>query len=215
MHIKICGLRDPAAVVAAAEGGARYIGFVFFEKSPRYVAPMVARDLAGDIPPGICKVALVVNPDDAVLDALVRDVPLDMLQLHGSETPERVAEIRARHGLPVMKAIGVADADDLADLNVYAQVADQILVDAKPPKGAEVPGGNGVPFDWTLLQGRRWAVPWMLSGGLTQDNVHEAIRLTGAQQIDLSSGVERARGEKDPALIRSFLRTCNAAPAKT
>jgi phosphoribosylanthranilate isomerase len=192
-------------VRAAVEAGAAYIGLVFFPKSPRNVDVETAAALALEVPPGVAKVALVVDADDALLDAITAAVPLDMLQLHGHESPARVAEIRARYGLPVMKAVGIADAGDLAKLDDYMPVADQILVDAKPPKGAEVPGGMGVPFDWRLIAGRHWPKPWMLAGGLTPENVAAAIRLTGARQVDVSSGVERAPGEKDEALIRAFI----------
>ena len=165
----------------------------------------LAAELALEVPPGVVKVALSVNADNAFLDHLVETVPLDMLQLHGSESPERVAEVQARYGLPVMKVVGVADENDLATLDDHLSVADQILVDAKAPKGAVLPGGNGVSFDWRLIAGRRWPIPWMLAGGLTAANVAEAVRLTGARQVDLSSGVESAPGVKDPDLIRAFL----------
>ncbi|MEX0301720.1 MAG: phosphoribosylanthranilate isomerase, partial [Leisingera sp.] len=157
-------------------------------------------------------VALVVNATDAELDAITGAVPLDMLQLHGKESPERVAEVRARYGLPVMKAVGIADASDLPQIALYEQVADQLLIDAKPPKEAELPGGNGLAFDWRLLAGRKyWQKPWMLAGGLTPDNVAEAIRMTGARQVDVSSGVESAPGVKDTALIESFTKAALAA----
>jgi phosphoribosylanthranilate isomerase len=162
IRVKICGLREQAHVAAAVEGGAAYVGFVFFPKSPRFVDLVTARALAVEVPPGVAKVALTVDADDAALGALTDAVPLDMLQLQGSETPERVAEVRARFGLPVMKAMGVAVAADLDALDAYAAVADQILLDAKAPKGAARPGGNGVPFDWRLIAGRRFAKPWML-----------------------------------------------------
>lgn len=204
-RVKICGLSRPADVTACANAGAAYVGFVFFAKSPRNVSLEVAKALAVDVPAGIAKVALTVNADDAMLDGLLDTVPLDMLQLHGSESPERVAEVRARYGLPVMKAVGIADESDLASLADYGSVADQILVDAKPPKSAELPGGNGLSFDWRLIAGRRWSVPWMLAGGLTPTNVAEAIRLTGASQVDVSSGVESAPGTKDADLIHRFV----------
>ena len=203
--VKICGLTRPEDVVAAAEAGARYAGLVFFAKSPRNVSIEVARSLAVEVPMGIAKVALVVNPTDAEIDAICAAVPLDILQLHGSETPERVLELRARTGLPVMKAVGIADASDLAKLEVYEAVADQILVDAKPPKDAVLPGGNGVSFDWRLISARRWPKPWMLAGGLTPENVAEAVALTGAPQVDVSSGVESAPGVKDADLIAAFV----------
>ncbi len=203
--VKICGLTTPADVAACAQAGAVYCGLNFFGKSPRYVAPATARELALAAPVGLAKVGLVVDAGDDLLDAILAEVPLDMLQLHGKETPARVAEVRARYGLPVMKAVGVAEAADLAALTAYEAVADQILVDAKPPKGAVLPGGNGVAFDWRLLQGREWTKPWMLAGGLTPANVGEAIRLTGARQVDTASGVESAPGVKDAGLIRAFV----------
>ncbi len=205
MQVKICGLRDAANIKAAAEAGARYIGLVFFEKSPRNVSLEQAAELALEVPLGLAKVALTVNASNTFLDALTEKVPLDMLQLHGSESPARVAEIRNRYGLPVMKAVGVADEGDLPMLAAYEAVADQILVEAKPAKHAALPGGNGVPFDWRLIAGRQWQKPWMLAGGLGIGNVAEAIRLTGATQVDLSSGVETAPGVKDPALIKAFI----------
>lgn len=204
--VKICGLRDNANIRAAAQAGARYVGFVFFPKSPRHIEIQDAASLAASVPMGVCKVALTVNADDAMLDALTQAVPLDMLQLHGSESPERVAQVKARYGLPVMKAVGVADRTDLAQLDLYAGVADQLLVDAKPPKGADLPGGNGLAFDWQLLAGRVWRSPWMLAGGLTPDNVAEAIKRTGARQVDVSSGVESEAGVKDPDLIRALVQ---------
>ena len=210
LSVKICGLSRAEHVAAAVEAGAKYVGFVFFPKSPRNVSLETARDLAIDVSPGVAKVALVVNPDDAFLDALTATVPLDMLQLHGSESPARVAEIKARYGLPVMKAVGVGDANDLSALDAYGQVADQLLVDTKPPKGADLPGGNGETFDWTLISGRRWPVPWMLAGGLTKENVAEAVRVTGTRQVDLSSAVETAPGQKDSGLIRGFLAATQA-----
>ncbi len=206
IRVKICGLREARHVAAAVEAGAGYLGFVFFEKSPRNVSIAQARDLAVEVPIGVAKVALTVNADNAMLDAICDAVPLDMLQLHGSESVERVAEVRARYGLPVMKAVGVADAGDLAALDAYGLAADQLLVDAKPPKGAALPGGNGLAFDWRLIANRRWTAPWMLAGGLTPDNVAEALQFTGARQVDVSSGVESAAGVKDAELIASFVK---------
>jgi phosphoribosylanthranilate isomerase len=211
VRVKICGLREEAHVAAAVEAGARYVGFVFFAKSPRNVTVGTAARLAATVPPGVAKVALVVDATDAELDAIVAAVPLDMLQLHGNESPERVAVIRARHGLPVMKAVGIAGPEDVEKIALYGKVADQILVDAKAPKGAAVPGGNGLAFDWTLIARKYWPCPWMLAGGLTPDNVAEAIRLTGARQVDVSSGVELAPGVKDAGLIRAFVAAAQAA----
>ena len=208
-RVKICGLRDEAGLQAAVDAGASYVGLVFFPKSPRNVSIEQAAIVAKAAPVGIAKVALVVDADNALLDAITDVVPLDILQLHGKESPARVAEVRARYGLPVMKALGVADATDLAAIDAYAQVADQILIDAKPPKSADLPGGNGLAFDWKLIAGRRFAVPWMLAGGLVPENVAEAVRLTGVQQVDVSSGVEASVGVKDSQLISDFIRAAN------
>lgn len=202
--IKICGLRRPADVAAAVDAGARYLGFVFFPRSPRAVTVAEAEALGRDLAPGLARVGLFVDPDDVVLDAVLASAPLDIIQLHGGESPARVAEVRARTGLPVMKAIGVAGPDDLARIAGFAGVADLLLLDAKAPAGAALPGGNGSAFDWRLLAGQRLAKPWFLAGGLTPDNVAEALRVTGAPGVDVSSGVERAPGDKDPARIAAF-----------
>lgn len=207
VSVKICGLANVDDVRACADAGANYVGLVFFEKSPRNITIPAARELALAAPLGLAKVALVVNPSDAELDAITGTVPLDMLQLHGRETPERVTEVKARYGLPVMKAVGIADGDDLPKLESYFGVADQILVDAKPPKGGELPGGNGLSFDWRLIAGRRWPCPWMLAGGLTPENVAEAVKMTGAKQVDVSSGVEDAPGQKNAELIQKFVQS--------
>ena len=205
VNVKFCGITESADIPAAILAGARYVGFVFFERSPRNLDLGDAAFMAGSVPEGIAKVALTVDADDAALDRIVEAVPLEMLQLHGAETPDRVAAVRDRYGLPVMKAVGVADEGDLAALDEHARAADQILVDAKAPKSAALPGGNGLAFDWRLIAGRRWPVPWMLAGGLTAVNVAEAIRLTGARQVDVSSGVESAPGIKDPAAMTAFV----------
>lgn len=210
VSVKICGLSTVADVAAAAKSGVSYVGFVFFEKSPRHVGFEQARALAVETPTGVAKVALTVNADDAFLDALTAQVPLDMLQLHGSETPERVSQVKARYGLPVMKALGVADASDLPAIDHYSAVADQLLIDAKPPKDADLPGGNGLAFDWQLLADRKyWTRPWMLAGGLTADNVADAVRLTRARQVDVSSGVESQPGLKDADLFDGFVSAAN------
>lgn len=172
--VKICGLSRPEDVAAAAAAGARWLGFVFFPKSPRHVPIARATALAVEVPAGLARVGLFVDPDDAQLDATLAEVPLDLIQLHGHETPARVAEVKARFGLPVMKAIGVAGVGDLDALWDYGLVADQLLIDAKPPRGSALPGGNGLAFDWRLLVGRQFLKPWMLAGGLTADNVAEA-----------------------------------------
>jgi phosphoribosylanthranilate isomerase len=210
ISVKICGLTSVAEVDAAVKAGARYVGFVFFEKSPRHLSHLQAVEISATVPAGICKVALTVNATDSELDTLLAAVPIDMLQLHGHETPERVTEVKERYGLPVMKAVGVATAEDLVELDAYLKVADQILIDAKPPKGADLPGGNGLAFDWRLIAGRRWPVPWMLAGGLTSETVGAAITMTGARQLDVSSGVESEPGVKDAVKITAF---CAAALA--
>lgn len=208
VRVKICGLRRLEEVEAAARAGAAYMGLVFFPRSPRDVSVGTARDLALAAPSGLAKVALMVDPDDAQLDAVTEVVPLDMIQLHGGETPARVAEVRSRTGLPVMKAVGLRVAGDLDRIAAYEGVADQLLIDAKPPEGADLPGGNGVGFDHRLIAGRAWRGPWMLAGGLTPETVAEAVRLTGARQVDVSSGVESAPGVKDMDRIAAF---CAAA----
>jgi phosphoribosylanthranilate isomerase len=205
VRVKICGLRTEADVDAAVGAGAAYVGLVFFPPSPRHLDLAEAAALALRVPPGVAKVALTVDADDAALDALTAAVPLDLLQLHGHETPARVAEVKARYGLPVMKAVGIAAESDLPALDDHARVADLLLVDARPPAGASRPGGNAAAFDWRLIAGRRWPVPWMLAGGLTPDNVAEALRVTGARQVDVSSGVESAPAVKDAHLIRAFV----------
>lgn len=211
IKVKICGLTSEADMQAVADGGATYAGLNFFAPSPRYVAPDRARDLALAAPLGLAKVGLFVDADDAALDAILSVVPLDMIQMHGHETPERVAQIKARYGLPVMKAIGIASADDLALIDRFAPVADQLLIDAKPPKGAVLPGGNGLAFDWKLLAARKyWTGPWMLAGGLKVHNVAEAVRRTGALQVDVASGVESTVGVKDAAMIRAFVQAACA-----
>jgi len=211
IRVKICGMKTRADMEAAAAAGAAYVGLNFFSKSARSVTIAQAAALAVDAPVGLAKVGLVVNPTDADLDAIAGSVPLDMIQLHGQESVERVAEIKTRYGLPVMKVIGVAEASDLAPIDLYAQVADQIMIDAKAPKGAKLPGGNGIAFDWQLLADKKyWQAPWMLAGGLTPGNVAEAIRKTGARQVDVASGVESAPAQKDPDLMCAFVDAAQA-----
>ncbi|RPE67358.1 phosphoribosylanthranilate isomerase [Pacificibacter maritimus] len=210
-RVKICGINSQQSSEAAVAAGAQYLGFVFFPKSPRNVSLELARDLALDVPVGVAKVALVVNSTDEALDQLTDTVPIDILQLHGSEDLERVKAIRARYGLPVMKAVGVSSPQDVKALDAYGLVSDQVLVDAKAPKGAALPGGNGLAFDWRLISKRGWNAPWMLAGGLTPENVVQAIQLTGAKQVDVSSGVESAPGVKDPKKIKAFIDAIRAA----
>ncbi len=207
---KICGINSVPAAHAAAR--AAFAGFNFYAPSPRSVTAQQARFLAGHLPRHVCCVALLVDPDDAALDALLSVYRPDILQLHGHETPARTAEIRARADLPVMKVLGISTAGDLDAASVYLGAADRLLFDAKPPKreGA-LPGGNAVSFDWSLLAGRKWTVPWMLAGGLTPQNVAAAIRTAGAPAVDVASGVEDRPGHKSPRLIRRFLAAVRAA----
>ena len=215
MRVKICGLTSPEAAAHAASSGAAYLGFVFYPPSPRALSLTQAAGIAAAVPRGPAKVALTVDADDDLIDALVGAVPVDMLQLHGHESPERVREVRRRTGLPVMKAVGIRDAEDLDQIAAYEAVADQLLIDAKPPRaGAGVlPGGNGLSFDWRLIAGRTWARPWMLAGGLTPSNVAEAVRLTGAAQLDVSSGVESAPGVKAAEKVGAFITAAKAEAA--
>ncbi|MGB0630323.1 MAG: phosphoribosylanthranilate isomerase [Alphaproteobacteria bacterium] len=210
---KICGVSDIGAIEAAADGGAEYIGFVFFPRSPRNVTPEQAAALVPQVPDRVEAVALAVDPDDALVDAIGTIPGVSMIQLHGAETPARVAEIRERTGRRAMKAIKVSEAADLDGAVQYFGAADMILFDAKTPADMKnaLPGGNAVSFDWTILAGRDWPLPWMLSGGLDPENVAEAIRISGAPAVDVSSGVESAPGVKDPVLIRAFLAAVKEA----
>ena len=208
IEVKICGLSNPESVEAALAGGADLLGFVFYPKSPRYVTPDQAARLARYAGERALRVGLFVDPSDDLLSSIVAAAPLDLLQLHGKETPARVAEIRERFGHPVMKALPVAGPDDLAAADDYLPVADRLLFDAKPPKGMKdaLPGGNALAFDWTLLAGRDWPRPWMLAGGLTPENLGEAVKTSGARRVDVSSGVESKPGVKDPERIKALLR---------
>ncbi|RJG43274.1 phosphoribosylanthranilate isomerase [Mesorhizobium sp. DCY119] len=211
LDIKICGLKTDEALAAALAGGASHVGFIFFQKSPRNINPLEAGRLR-EIARGRAKaVAVTVDADDQTLDHIVASMTPDMLQLHGHETVERVAEVKARYGLPVMKAFAVREAADIDAIAPYIGVADRFLFDAKPPLGSELPGGNGVSFDWRLLTGLESQVDYMLSGGLNAANIGEALRLTNPPGIDISSGVESAPGVKDVALIDGFFRAVRAA----
>lgn len=213
VKVKICGVRTPAIVDEAADEGADYVGLVFFAKSPRHLTIEEASLLASAARGRIGTVAVLVDPDDALIDRVVGEVGPDLLQLHGEESPERVAAIRMRTGKPVLKAIAVAESGDVTKAAPYVAGANYVLFDAKAPSGAVLPGGNGVAFDWRALKGV--AGPFALSGGLTPDNVGEAIRLTGAALVDVSSGVECAPGEKDVELVRRFIRAAKAAAPQT
>ncbi len=211
VKVKICGVRTPSIVEAAAEAGADYVGLVFFLKSPRNVTPEEACVLAQAAHGRLKTVALMVDPDDGLIDRVLGTVNPDLLQLHGNETPQRVAEIKAHAGRPVIKAIAVSDAADVANAAAFADSADIVLFDAKADPDAELPGGNGVPFDWQALRGLRAGRPFALSGGLTPDTVAQAVRLTGASIVDVSSGVESAPGKKDANLVRRFVRAAKSA----
>jgi phosphoribosylanthranilate isomerase len=209
--VKICGLSTPETLDAALQAGADLVGFVRYPKSPRHVDLDRGRALSAQARGKALRVVLVVDADDRALSEVIDAFDPDLLQLHGAETPERVAAIRARYGRPVMKAIGIADASDLAHLAAY-RGADHLLLDAKPPRRSDaLPGGNGVAFDWRLLAGLDPSLPFMLSGGLNPDNVAAAIGLTGARAVDVSSGVETRPGEKDPARIEAFVKSARAA----
>jgi len=204
--VKICGLKTPEALDVALEAGADMVGFVFFPPSPRHVGLAAAAELGRRVGDRARKVALIVDADDALLESITDALRPDLLQLHGAETPARVQAIKARFGLPVMKAIAVEARADLAAVKRYNTVADRLLFDARAPREATRPGGLGKPFDWHLLEELDLAVPYMLSGGLDPDNVAAALRITSAPGVDVSSGVERAPGEKDHDKIRAFIR---------
>jgi phosphoribosylanthranilate isomerase len=213
LDIKICGLSTQEAVSAALDGGASHVGFIFFAKSPRNVTPDQAGRLREAAKGKALAVAVTVDADDALLDTIAASMRPDMLQLHGRETPARVAEVKARHGLPVMKAFPVAEASDLDAIRPYLGIADRFLFDAKPPREAELPGGNGIPFDWRVLAALDPAVDYMLSGGLDAQNIGTALSLLSPPGIDISSGVEAAPGIKDAGLISEFFAAVEAARA--
>jgi len=210
--VKICGLTSEDAVQATVAGGAQFAGFVFYPPSPRSLGIARAADLVSVVAPGITRVGVFVDPDDALLDSVLAKVPLDMLQFHGSETPERLASVKRRFGRKVMKAIKVASELDLQGAKNFLGTADWLMFDAKAPKEMTnaLPGGNALAFDWELLRPKNWPRPWMLSGGLTPDNLAQAVTISRAQFVDVSSGVERKPGEKDPAKIRAFLARAQA-----
>ena len=207
VRVKICGVNSRAALAAALAGGASHVGFVFYGPSPRALEAAAAAALAATVPANVTRVGLTVDETDGRIAALLAAVPLDMLQLHGDETPERVGELRRRFGLPVMKAIRVSGTADVEAATTYGGVADWLLFDARPPKdmAGALPGGNALAFDWRLIAGRSWPCPWMLSGGLNAGNLAAAVAATGATAVDVSSGVEDRPGVKNPAKIAAFL----------
>ena len=205
---KICGINDPEAMRAAITGGASHVGLVFYPPSPRAVSPGEAMALSAVVPERVLKVGLFVDPEDDQIDKTLSVVKLDMLQLHGDETPDRVRYLKARTGKKVMKVIKVSEPEDLVRAEAYVRIADALMFDAKPPKGMKdaLPGGNAVSFDWRILSGRKWPLPWMLAGGLTKYNVETAVELSGARIVDTSSGVEDVPGHKNVDKITEFLR---------
>ncbi len=212
VEAKICGIRSEPAARAAVEGGAAFVGFIFYPPSPRAVSPEAAAQIAAGLPAGLGKVAVTVDAEDAALGAILKAYDFDLLQLHGKESPARVAEVRKRFGRPVMKAIPIAGAEDLGRARDYLPVVDRLLFDAKPPKDMKgaLPGGNALSFDWTLLAGKDWPKPWFLSGGLDAGNLAEALRFTRAPAVDVSSGVEDKPGRKNPKKIAAFLEALSA-----
>lgn len=210
--VKICGLKTAEAIDLAVELGATHTGFIFFEKSPRNIEPDDAGQLAERIRGKAKIVAVTVDADSDLLDEIISALSPDILQLHGNESPERVLTIKAVYGLPVIKAFSIRDADDLKKIEPYIGIADRFLFDAKPPKGSDLPGGNGVSFDWHLLETLDGSVEYMLSGGLNAENVGEALALTGARAVDISSGVESAPGVKDLKRMREFFAAVARGP---
>ena len=209
IHTKICGIKTPQALYAATSNGARFIGFVFYPPSPRHIDVNIAQDLAYQLPTGVRGVGLFVDPTDEQLETVLSRVQLDMIQLHGNEIPERVAQIKEKHVMPIIKAFPVRAAEDIDRAEDFSKVADWFLFDAKPPN-ADLPGGTGHSFDWGLLKGKSFSKPWMLSGGLTIENVGDALKDLSPNAVDVSSGVEAVRGEKDADKIKAFLAAVNA-----
>ena len=210
IEVKICGLTVPAAVKAAVEGGAAMCGFVFFPASPRNLTPKEAAELTKGVPEGVIRVGLTVDADDALLAEIALVAKVDMVQLHGAETLARTNEVRERFGLPVIKVLAVQGPDDLVAAEAYQGVADRLMFDAKPPEDASRPGGNARAFDWRVLKNKTFALPWLLAGGLTAENLAEAVKTSGAVAVDVSSGVEDAPGVKNVDKIRAFLAAAAA-----
>lgn len=202
---KICGINDAAALQTAVDHGADMLGFVFYPPSPRNLTADAAEELLRDLPSGIDRVGVFVDPETDFLDAILAKARLDLLQLHGDETPDRCRALSIYFGLPIIKAFKVSEKADLDRARDYEDIVDWLMFDAKPPKGAKLPGGNAASFDWTIMQNARFQRPWMLSGGLTPENLAQAVKRSGAPAVDVSSGVESAPGKKDPAKIRAFL----------
>lgn len=211
VDVKICGLTEPVGMRAAVTHGADLVGLVFFPPSPRNISPGNAAQLVQMVPDSVTTVGLFVDPDDAAIDVVLSAVRLDAIQLHGDESPERCANLRDRTGKEIFKAVKLRAAEDLSLSTYYAQTCQRLLFDAKPPPDASRPGGNAETFDWTILEGHHWSVPWLLAGGLTPENVKTGIRLTGCPGVDASSGLETGTGCKDPEKIRKFLQAAKSA----
>jgi len=209
--VKICGLTDEDGVIAAVEHGADFLGFVFFRKSPRYIEPANVPGLIEELPEDVKTVALFVDPTDDELDAVFRHFRPDFVQLHGSESPERVEKIRFEYAVEAIKVIPIHDADDLVKADPYIDIADWLMFETRPPEGADRPGGHGIAFDWALMKGWKRRIRWFLAGGLTPETVAEALHVSGAPAVDVSSGVESSPGVKDPEKIAAFLAACDAA----
>ncbi len=207
---KICGIKTPEALKAATENGARFVGFVFFPPSPRYVSIDTAKELSLMLPTGVRSVGLFVNPTDDQLDNVLGRVQIDMIQLHGDESPARISEIKHKYAMPIIKALPISTADDIDAIDEYETLVDWLLFDAKPPANADNPGGLGEVFDWHILKEEKFSKPWMLSGGLTPDNVSDALSILSPNAVDISSGVESARGIKDDNKIKAFLAAVKA-----
>ena len=209
--VKICGLKSTDGIDAALAAGADMVGFVFFRPSPRSLSVKFAAELAARVPDNVIRVALSVDADDKLLESIIKQVGVDMMQFHGKESPERITEVRRRFDIPIIKALAISGPKDVADSQNYVPAADQLMFDAKPPKHATRPGGNAKAFDWTLIANKDWGLPWILAGGLTPENVAEAIVLSGAQSVDVSSGVEDANGNKDAQKIFAFIDAVKSA----
>lgn len=208
---KICGLSTETAVAAAVDEGASFLGFVFYPSSPRAVTAAEAARLCAGVPPGLARVGLFVDADDDLISGVLAVAPIDFLQFHGTESPARIAEAKAHFGRPIIKAVSIAGLEDVGASARFEDVADMLLFDAKPPRRPNaLPGGNGLAFDWELIAGRSWRRPWMLSGGLSAELLPQAVRISGATIVDVSSGVESRPGVKDPSKIRAFLAAARA-----
>ncbi len=211
MKVKICGLSTPDDVTSSIDAGADLVGFVFFSKSPRNITLDQASTLSSLVPSSVKKVVLTVDPEDYFLKKIISAVDPDLIQLHGRERVSRVSEIREKFNLPIMKAVGIRGENDLGLLREFSYVSDQILVDAKPVDNQALPGGNGIAFDWKIISEFNWGLPWMLAGGLNAENVATAIELTKAEQVDVSSGVEKSPGVKDHGAIRKFIKAAKGS----